>query len=47
MMLGFSVENLSLLVGLWVLMYLLCALEKNELPADYPATFDGEQPVKA
>lgn len=40
---GFSVENLGLLVGLWVLMYLLCALEKNELPVDYPESFGGEQ----
>jgi len=44
---GFSVENLSLLAGLWVLMYLLYALEKNELPADYPATFEDEQPARA
>jgi hypothetical protein len=46
-LIGFSAENLSLLVGLWVLMYLLCALEKNELPGDYPAMFEEEQPAKA
>lgn len=46
-LIGFSVENLSLLVGLWVLMYLLSALESNELPADYPTTFEGERPATA
>jgi hypothetical protein len=46
-LIGFSVENLSLLVGLWVLMYLLSALESNELPADYPTTFEDARPATA
>jgi len=38
---GFSVVNLGMLFGLWTMMALLLRLESNELPANYPDTFEA------